>query len=125
MYLSYEEYLRYSQGEHLPEVDFTSAAPFADLVIDNWTMDRVKKAVSNGEDLPDSVKVAYASIVNNIEALEGITEPVSSFSNGVDSYTFASTSDQAESVKQWALNLLPVEWCSGIVSFEGGNRYAC
>lgn len=146
MYVSYDQFLNHTLGgipshpiedgnpsefDGISERDFVRIAPIADLIIDDWTLGRVGKAVKNGEELPNTVLTVYTSIC---EALPAIMEGqknagglVSSFSNGVDSYTFAVTSDVAESVNNqvgWLRNLLPVEWGSACVYFEGGNEYA-
>lgn len=126
MYVSYEKFESLTLGETTEE-EFARLAPMADVVIDHWTLGRVGREASKGASLPDSVAVVYAAIV---EALPAALESskaggglVSSFSNGVDSYSF----DVSETVEQqlsrtvgWMARLLPVEWSSGVVSYEGG-----
>ena len=146
MYVSYEQFLENTVAAvpmqpttdaepvkaDITEEQYVRLAPMADLVIDDWTLDRVGRAVRNGEDLPPAVITLYCAM---IETLPGIMEGVkpgkgglvSSFSNGIDSFSFAVTpdiSEQLENTLGWMRDLLPIEWCSAVVGFEGGNRYA-
>lgn len=142
MYVSYERYLE-SQLAGIPatedskplpslsEAEYIRVAPIADAIIDNWTLGRVGRAVKNGETLPDIVVTVYVMICQSAPGLmEGSkvgNNPISSFSNGIDSYGFSVASNMADQMRDsmgWMLDLLPVEWCSACVSFEGGNRYA-
>lgn len=125
MYVSYMDYQGFARGDVLTEEEYGQVAPYADLIINNWTLDRVGKAFSNGEELPECVKAVYVSIVDNIDALTGSQELVSHFSNGVDSFTFDVSGSKQSAAYRLALELLPVEWISGCVSFKGGNAYAC
>lgn len=146
MYVSYETFLENTLGAvpmqpttdaepskpGITEEEYVRLAPMADLIIDHWTLDRVGRAVKNGEDLPASVVTLYVALVENIPAIMDGVNPskgglVSSFSNGIDSYTFEVTPNleqQLQNTLGWMLDLLPVEWISAVVGFEGGNRYA-
>lgn len=125
MYVDYMEYQKYARYDVMDERTYQASAPLADAIIDNWTMGRVGKAVSDGVELPEVVKAVYTSIIDNLEALNGSGEVVSSFSNGVDDYTFdTSNGSQADRLKQAAIEMLPVEWCSGVAPYEGGS-HAC
>lgn len=122
MYIAFMDYQEFARGDVMDEAEYTRNAPYADAIIDNWTLDRVGKAVSNGVELPEVVKVVYTAIIDNIDALTGSGEVVSSFSNGVDSYTFdTSAGTQADQLKAAAIEMLPVEWCSGAVDYKGGS----
>lgn len=131
MYVPYDVFTEHGMAD-LTEDEYKRLAPMADLVIDHWTLERVGRAVSNGEELPAPVVALYCAIV---EALPPIIEGekpskgglVTSFSNGIDSYSF----DVSETVEQqlqrsvgWMADLLPVEWISAAVAYEGGNGYA-
>ena len=127
MYVTYAEYKQLS-GSPVSEADFKRMAPVADAAVDHWTLGRVGRADSYGEDLPDSVRVLYAATVDALpsilsEAKGG--ERVTSFSNGVDSFTFANVTLQQRLSEQvgWMLSLLPIEWTSACVSFDGGASY--
>lgn len=140
MYVSWEDFSNLTLGNTDPDKgqpDFTEGtyvrlASMADLIIDDWTLGRVGKAVRNGEELPDSVKTLYVAIVEQLPALMENSKVqsgglVSSFSNGIDSYSFDVTQTMDDELRRslgWQLNLLPVEWISACVSFEGGNKYA-
>lgn len=112
---------------------YTRLAPMADSIINNWTIGRVGRAVKHGEDLPEVVVILYVAIIENLPALmdnakTGKGGLVSSFSNGIDSYSFEVTSGISEQLYRslgWMLEMLPLEWNSAVVSFEGGNKYAC
>lgn len=147
MYVSYERFLEHTLGavpghpieggepavlDGLTEEQYVRVAPMADLVIDDWTLERVGRAVRNGEELPQSVVTLYVAIC---EAIPGIMDEskakegglVTSFSNGVDSYTFQVTEDISAALENrlgWMADLLPIEWCSAVAGFEGGNAYA-
>ena len=119
-----------SQG--ITEEQYSKVAPMADAIIDHWTLDRVGKAVKNGEELPDIVSLIYTKIIESMPDIMDGTKIgkgglVSSFSNGIDSYSFDVSEDMEERMlKQfgWMLEMLPVEWGSICVPFEGGNKYA-
>lgn len=128
MYISYDDFSQITIGE-ITEEEYIRIAPMADAIIDDWTLGRVGKAVNNNEELPQVVKTVYTSICEHIPSiLEGSKgNLISSFSNGVDDYTFEVTPDVTERMQNelgWMAHLLPVEWYSGCVSFEGGNEYA-
>lgn len=143
MYISYEQFLEHTlgeipaEGEEPKELDgltkeqYLHVAPMADLIIDDWTLDRVGKAVRNGEELPQSVVTLYVAICEAIPSImdgsKGHGGLITSFSNGVDSYSFQVTEDMNDALWNqlgWLLNSLPIEWSSAVVSFKGGNRYA-
>lgn len=132
MYVSWDTFEELTLGNDITEEQYVRLAPMADLIIDHWTLDRVGRAVKNDEELPDSVNTLYAAIVENLPALieNGKVQTgglVSSFSNGIDSYSFdmsAGIEEQLHKSLGWMLDLLPVEWISACVSFEGGNKYA-
>lgn len=131
MYISYERFGETAMAD-LSEEEYKRLSPMADLVIDHWTLDRVGRAYRRGEELPDSVAALYCAIVEALPpVLEGAKPSkgglVTSFSNGIDSYSF----DVSETVEQqlqrsvgWMADLLPVEWVSAAVAYEGGNGYA-
>ena len=116
MYVDYKDYTAYAT-DPVSEDQYKKDAPFADAYIDNATMGRVGRAVRNGEDLPEAVKMAYSRIIAATEADGG--ERVSSFSNGVDSYTFDTSETEVGQAYRQAIDLLPVEWISGVI------RHAC
>lgn len=131
MYVPFETYAELALSE-LTEAEYAKVAPMADAIIDHWTLERVGRAVSDGEELPDIVVTLYCKIVDAVpDMLDGTKVGkgglVSSFSNGIDSYTFDVTETMQQQLTNrfgWMLDLLPVEWISACVSFEGGNRYA-
>lgn len=131
MHVSYRKFKKASVAD-MTEEQYARIAPIADAVIDDWTLQRVGKAVEDGEELPNSIVVLYCAIAESLPAvLEGSKVGkgglVSSFSNGVDSFSFDNTSTAFERLRSqlgWMLDLLPVEWGSGVASFEGGVTYA-
>ena len=138
MYVSFETFKELTLGDTsdpeqgITEDQYSKVAPMADAIIDHWTLDRVGKAVKNDEELPDVVKTIYVKIIESLPDIMDGTKIgkgglVSSFSNGIDSYSFDVTEtmeDQLLSRFGWMLDLLPIEWGSACVPFEGGNRYA-
>lgn len=142
MYVSWDKFSEVTLGNtsdeegvkpDITEEQYMRLSPMADAIIDNWTLDRVGRAVKNGEELPDIVVTIYVAIVENLPAIMDNTKMgkgglVSSFSNGIDSYSFDVSKSMMEQLEQslgWMINLLPVEWGSACVYFEGGNKYAC
>lgn len=131
MYMTYERFSEVGLAE-LSEAEYGRLAPVADLVIDNWTLGRVGSASKAGEELPASVETLYCAIIEGLPAIIDGSKPqqgglVTSFSNGIDSYSFdvsQTAEQQLWSSLGWMVELLPVEWVSAVVSFEGGNRYA-
>lgn len=133
MYVDYATFENLTLGDgNIPEDAYAKLAPMADAIIDHWTLGRVGKAVKNGEELPDIVQTLYVKVIESLPDIMDGTKIgkgglVSSFSNGIDSYTFdvsESMEDQLKGRFGWMLELLPVEWISACVPFEGGNRYA-
>lgn len=138
MYVPFETFAELTLGDvsdpeqGITEGQYAKVAPMADAIIDHWTLDRVGKAVENGEELPDVIVTLYAKIIESLPDIMDGTKVgkgglVSSFSNGIDSYTFDVTDTMEGQLRSrfgWMLELLPVEWGSACVCFEGGNRYA-
>ena len=133
MYVTYETFSELTLGDgDIPEDVYAKVAPMADAIIDHWTLGRVGRAVKNDEELPEVVNVIYTKIIESLPDIMDGTKIgkgglVSSFSNGIDSYTFEVTEtmkDQLFNRFGWMLDLLPVEWISACVAFEGGNKYA-
>lgn len=138
MYVPFERFKELTLGDTddpkqgITKDMYKRVAPMADAIIDDWTLERVGRAVRSGESLPDSVVTLYVTIVESLPSLMDNTKIgkgglVSSFSNGIDSYSFDVTSSMNEQLRSslgWMVEALPVEWMSGVVSFKGGNRYA-
>lgn len=141
MYVSYETFLENTLGAvpmqpttdaetqkpSITEEEYVRLAPMADLIIDHWTLDRVGRAVRNGEDLPASVITLYVALVETIPGIMDGVNPskgglVSSFSNGIDSYTFEVTPNLEQQLKNtlgWLVDMLPPEWGNVIASQYG------
>lgn len=117
----------------ISENEYVRLSRMADAIIDNWTLGRVGRAVKNGEELPPEVVTLYVALIENLPAVieNGKVSGgglVSSFSNGIDSYSFETTKTISDTLRNsigWMVDTLPVEWISSVVSFEGGNKYAC
>lgn len=129
MYVDYGAFVKATVSAITAD-EYARLAPIADAVIDNWTLERVGRAFSNGEALPAPVVALYCAIVEALPAAMADSRGgvrLSAFSNGVDSFTFASDDSTAKRLADsvgWMLDLLPVEWRSAAVCFEGGNAYA-
>lgn len=126
MYVAYAEYAEtaFASAENaVSEEDYPRLAALADAVVDAWTYGRVGDAVGHGEELPYSVRALYAAVVNNGRSLveessSGSGDVVSSFSNGVDSYSFDVDSDtvkRLESSLGWMIDALPLRFTSACV----------
>lgn len=122
MYVSFETYSD-SSFAGLSEDEYNRVADIADSVIDDWTYERVGKAVERGEELPRSIVNLYCAIAVNasemIEQSKSATDAeLSSFSNGVDSYGFdtsSSMSDRLYDSLQWLVDALPLAWTSSCI----------
>lgn len=138
MYVPFETFAELTLGDvkdptqGITDEQYVRVAPMADTIIDHWTHERVGRAVKNGEELPDCIVLVYVKIIESLPDIMDGTKVgkgglVSSFSNGIDSYSFDVTSTMEEQIHSrigWMVDTLPVEWISDCVSFEGGNAYA-
>ena len=117
MYVDYETFANSAFGG--------LTAALADLAIDHHTLGRVGACALQGHDLPASVTTAYCALIASLPcAIEdaGAGRQLTSYSDGVDSYGFAA-STVAEDLAQrtaWVVDMLPVEWISAAVRYEGG-----
>lgn len=123
-YITYSEYQSY--GGTLNEtsyrgISFKSQEPWAELLIDQWTLGRMKSL----ETIPEEAKRAVALLVDMVEGIkEGFAtvNDLTSFSNGVTSFGFAtkdgSTGHQAYIRAYEAVTaILPIELCSTCTSY--------
>lgn len=129
MYVGFDIYRKFYPNSEVTEADYMRLSSLADTVIDDWTLERVGRAVKNDEELPYSVVNLYCAIVDAMPAMLNQTtvegDAVTSFSNGIDSYGFDTSktlSDKLMSSLGWILDIMPVEWISRVVSYKGGNH---
>lgn len=122
MYVPYETYKETVFGDVVSEDDYPAYASLADTLIDSWTYGRVGLAVSDGEELPNEIVQLYSAIMSNAKSLKQSSESteaaLSSFSNGVDSYSFDNTETVSERLYAslaWMVEALPVKWISAVV----------
>lgn len=126
MYVSYETYAASAfASDGVAQERYPALASLADAIIDSWTYDRVGLAISDGEELPQAVVNLYAAIVSNAPSMvEGASSAasaeVSSFSNGVDTYSFEvdgenSISERLYSSLEWLIDALPVRWTAACI----------
>lgn len=123
MYVPYETYKETVFGDAVSEEQYPAYASLADTLIDSWTYGRVGWAVENGEELPNEIVQLYSAIMSNAKSLKESSESteaaLSSFSNGVDSYSFDSSkavSERLYSALEWMIDALPVKWTSAVVN---------
>lgn len=127
MLFGYDEYKAACLAKPVDEERFAALAPLADAVLDSWTQGRASRAAEDGRDVPAVVATLYAAVVDAlpsaVEASQG-GERVTSFSNGVDSFSFdvKSVEGELESRLGWLVQALPVEWCSACVPYAEGRR---
>lgn len=152
MYVPYEDYLTIKhgyvamnpieQGEGTPkpieaelsEDAYMQLSIWADAIIDNWLLGRVGRAIECKYELPQQVVALYCAIIDNLPATlesshESSGELVSSFSNGVDSYSFDLTKTASDTMKSslgWMVEALPIEWSSrclySVMEFDHARR---
>lgn len=131
MFVDYSTFNEQWSASGITEEEYECLAPIADSIVDDWTLGRVGRAVRNGEELPECIVTLYCLTMKNIPGYMEATgeggHTVSSFSNGVDSYSFVTDetiTDVMRSQLGWYIDTLPIEWISRAAHFEGGNKYA-
>ena len=129
MFVDYDDYTELTMSGPVTDRDYERYATVADLIVDHWTLGRVGRASADGEELPAAVKALYVSVVESLPSVMGEAkggDRVKAFSNGVDSFTFEIEAFDKRLRDQvgWMLDMLPVEWVSACVPFEGGAKYA-
>lgn len=120
MYVTFEQYSETALDPTVDAARYAALAPYADLAIDHWTVDRVGRAHAAGETLPDCVVAVYVAAIEALPAILADSkggDRVASFSNGVDTFTFenADAVSRLSDQLSWLVNMLPVEWISACV----------
>lgn len=131
MYLTFEEYGEL--GGALDEKSFAVAEPRAEMLLDSWTLNRLK---SEGvvADLGQTgeyrkVEVAMARLVDQMQGIEKARKAksegteVTSFNNGVNSFSFGGgASGEATAAEASAYHevcrMLPVELVSACAAYN-------
>lgn len=131
MYVTYEEYREL--GGALDEKSFAAAEPRAEMLLDGWTLNRLKseRVVADLEQMGEykKVKVAMAWLVDQMQGIEKARKAksegteVTSFNNGVNSFSFGGgASSEATAAEASAYHevcrMLPVELVSACVSYN-------
>lgn len=131
MYISYEEYKQ--GGGKLTEDEFNVQEPRAEMLLDNWTLNRLKseRVVADLEQMGEyqKVKVAMAWLVDQMQGIEKARKAksegteVTSFNNGVNSFSFGGgASSEATAAEASAYHevcrMLPVELVSACVAYN-------
>lgn len=131
MYVTYEEYREL--GGALDEKSFAAAEPRAEMLLDGWTLNRLKseRVVADLEQMGEyqKVKVATAWLVDQMQGIEKARKAksegteVTSFNNGVNSFSFGGgASSEATAAEASAYHevcrMLPVELVSACVSYN-------
>lgn len=130
-YLDYETYR--AHGGSLDEGGFAKWEPRAEILFDQWTLNRMQSAevVADLKQLGsyDKALTALAWLIDQCEGIESADtakakgEEVVSFNNGVNSFSFGGTSTGTETAaeavaERRVLQMLPVELCSACVSYN-------
>ena len=120
-YLDFETYA--AMGGTVPEAEFPTAEGWAEAWLDLWTLNRL--TVVDWSKWEHRVQLVMTRLVDQRAAVmeqEGAT-PLSSFSNGRDSFTFADpeANTALASCARYAVDVLPVELISACVSYNGAN----
>lgn len=131
MYVTYEEYSEL--GGTLDEKSFAVAEPRAEMLLDSWTLNRLKseRVVDDLEQMGEyqKVKVAMAWLVDQMQGIEKARKAksegteVTSFNNGVNSFSFGGgASSEATAAEASAYHevcrMLPVELVSACVYYN-------
>lgn len=120
-YLDYSEYQEL--GGTLTEGEFEQAEPWAEALLDDWTLNRLQTV--DWTPWEDRVRLVMVRLVDSREAIvTGDAEAaVSHFSNSIDAVTFAEplVNSARSGARSYALDLLPVELVSRCVSYNGAH----
>lgn len=131
MYLTFEEYGEL--GGALDEKSFAVAEPRAEMLLDSWTLNRLKseRVVADLEQMGEyrKVKVAMAWLVDRVQGIEKARKAksegaeVTSFSNGVNSFSFGGgASGEATAAEASAYHevcrMLPVGLVSACAAYN-------
>lgn len=108
MYLTYEKYQEL--GGKVSEADFPRLEAKAEYLLDDWTMIRIR---FTNQPLPDYVALAMTEIVDALAKLGG--ERVTSFSNGVTSFSFDTSKSDISMLYDDVVRILPLELVSRCV----------
>lgn len=132
--MTYEEYREL--GGALDEKSFAAAGPRAEMLLDDWTLNRLKSgtAVADLEQTGGyrKVKVAAAWLVDQMQGIERARKAksegteVTSFNNGVNSFSFGggapgeATAAEASAYHE-VCRMLPVELVSACAAYNGAR----
>nr|DAM29443.1 MAG TPA: Head Tail Connector Protein [Caudoviricetes sp.] len=133
-YVTYEEYQQ--AGGKLTEAEFDVQEPRAEVMLDGWTMNRLKEqsVVDDLKAMGDwrSVVIAVCWLTDQMQGIEKARKAkadgaeVTSFNNGVNSFSFGggSSSDATaaeSSAYHEVVRILPVELVSACVSYNNAR----
>lgn len=120
MYVNYETYSNSVYAVEISEEEYERISELADMVLDSWTFHRAQQAYARGETFPYEVTALYCAIVAGVpdlveSAKDGVggSLALSSFSNGVDDYSFEASDYVADELKgslQYLIDALPIGW---------------
>ena len=105
MYIDFDTYQ--AAGGSLVEADFSRLENKAEMLLDDWTLDRIRFMPAP---LPAYVAAAMTEIIDALPKLEG--ERVTSFSNGVTSFSFDTSKSDVSMLYDDVVRILPVELVS-------------
>lgn len=108
MYITYEQYQ--ALGGTVSATDFPRFECRAGLLLDDWTLDRIRFMPAP---LPAYVAVAMTEIIDALPKLAG--ERVTSFSNGVTSFSFDASKSDVSMLYDDVVRILPLELVSRCV----------
>lgn len=132
MYVTWEKYHVSPMAQGVSEQDYPRLSAYADALIDGMTLNRVGRAVGDGLELPDEVERLYCAIVtalpSAIEEMTSVGGELTSFSNGVDSYSFSERGPvqaKMEDSLSCLIDALPLCWTSVAVGEPGRCWHDC
>ena len=118
MYVDFDTYSGTVFGGKVTEGEYPAYSSLADELIDAWT----NGAVGRSDELPESVVNLYSAIVSNVGSLvdsTGTEAALTSFSNGVDSYGFDTSTDSTERLRMslsWLIEAIPLEYVTEVAN---------
>lgn len=132
--MTYGEYREL--GGALDEKSFAAAEPRAEMLLDGWTLNRLKSegVVADLERMGEygKVKVATAWLVDQVQGIERARRArsegteVTSFDNGVNSFSFGGgapgeTTPAEASAYREVCRMLPVELVGACAAYNGAR----
>ena len=109
MYLSYADFIE--KGGDMPEAAFLQFERVAENTLNYFTQDRIKEL----DNIPESVKDTVFDFVCELKNTIRPGGQVTSYSNGIESFSFDLSKDPDDVLYNIAVRNLPIELISSVI----------